>query len=135
VSTVIKRLSWALALSVGLNLFLLGFGATRAWRMHDAHAQHGRPGLMRMLGPPTPALRAQHDALNAARKRVGVALDAEPYERAQAERALAELRVSATRGQELLHQRLLERADKLSPAERHQLAAQRFAAGLGHGEP
>jgi Heavy-metal resistance len=135
VSTVIRRLSWALALSVGLNLFLLGFGATRAWRMHGVHAEHGRPGLMRMLGPPTPALRAQHEELTAARKRVGAALEAEPYDRARAARALEELRATAGHGQELLHQRLLERADQLTPEQRHQLAAQRFSAGMAHGEP
>ena len=127
-STVIKRLSWALALSVGVNLFLLGFGATRAWRMHAPHAEHGRPGLMRMLGPPTPELRAQHDQLTAARKRVGAALEAEPYDRARAARALEELRdrqpwpgvaapaPAGTRGQ-------------AGPEQRHQLAAQRFTSG------
>jgi hypothetical protein len=121
---VIKRLSWALAISVGLNLFLVGFGLTRAWRMHG---MGHRPGLMHMLGEPTPELHAQHQALNAARKRVADALEAEPYDRARTERALGELRANVTRGQELLHRRLLERADELSPAQRHKIASQRFA--------
>ncbi|MET0286573.1 MAG: periplasmic heavy metal sensor [Polyangiales bacterium] len=120
---MIKRLSWALALSIGLNLFLVGFGVARSWRAHNG--PH-RPALMHMLGPPTPALRAQHEELMAARKRVGEALEHEPYDRARAEHALEALRASAARGQELLHQRLLERAGQLSPAQRRKLADQRF---------
>jgi uncharacterized membrane protein len=120
---VIKRLSWALALSVGLNLFLVGFGVARALRAHGEH----RPGLMHVLGPPTPALRAQHQELKAARRQVGEALQAEPFERARAEQALAALRKTAARSRELLHQRLLERAAQMSPEQRHKLAALRFA--------
>jgi hypothetical protein len=120
---VIKRLSWALALSIGLNLFLVGFGVARAWRAHGDH----RPGLMRVLGPPTPALRAQHQELNAARRQVGEALEAEPFDRGRAERALTELRKTAGRSQELLHQRLLERAAQMTPEQRHKLAAVRFS--------
>jgi uncharacterized membrane protein len=121
---VIKRLSWVLALSIGLNLCLVGFGVARGWRAHPAHH---RPGLMHVLGPPTPALRAQHEELTAARRRVGEALQAEPYDRARAEQALAALRTSAARGQELLHQRLLERAAQMSPEQRRKLADLRFA--------
>jgi uncharacterized membrane protein len=120
---VIKRLSWALALSVGLNLFLVGFGVARAWRAHGEH----RPGLMHALGPPTPALRAQHQQLTAARRQVGEALRAEPFDRARAEHALAELRSTAGHSQELLHRRLLERAEQMSPEQRHKLAAIRFS--------
>jgi hypothetical protein len=119
---LIKRLSWALALSVGLNLFLLGFGAARVWRGRAGH----RPALMRLLGPPTPALRAQRDELNAARRRVGDALEAEPFDRERAERALVDLRASAARGQELLHQRLLERAAQMTREQRRKLAEQRY---------
>ncbi|HEY6876396.1 MAG TPA: periplasmic heavy metal sensor [Polyangiales bacterium] len=122
---MIKRLSWALAISIGLNLFLLGFGAARAWRGHGGPAH--RPGLMRMLGPPSPELRAQHHELEAARKRVAEAFAAEPYDRTRAEHALADLRARVTRSQELLHQHLLERADTLPPEERRRLAGQRFA--------
>ncbi len=119
---MIKRLSWALALSVGLNLFLVGFGAARAWRARPNH----RPALMHLLGPPTPDLRAQHEQLNDARRKVGDALEAEPYERDRTEKALRELRGTAARGQELLHQHLLERADRMSPEQRRKLATQRF---------
>lgn len=120
---MIKRLSWALALSIGLNLFLVGFGAARAWRARPEH----RPGLMHALGPPTPALRAQHDELVAARRRVGEALEAEPFDRKQAEQALAELREIAARSQGALHEHLVDRAAKMTPAERHRLAGTRFA--------
>ncbi|HEX5657224.1 MAG TPA: periplasmic heavy metal sensor [Polyangiales bacterium] len=121
---MIKRLSWALALSIGLNLFLVGFGVARGWR---AHGERRPPGLMHVLGPPTPALREQHEELAAARRRVGQALEAEPFDRARCEQALATLRETAGRGQQLLHRRLLERAQQLSPEERHKLATLRFA--------
>lgn len=120
---MIKRLSWALALSIGLNLFLVGFGVARAWRTHAHH----RPALMRALGPPTPELRAQHQALRTARQHVGEALEAEPFDAERVEQALATLRETASHSQELLHQRLVERAAKMPPAERRKLADQRFA--------
>jgi hypothetical protein len=139
VNSLARRLSWALALSIGLNLFLLGFGIARAWRSHggppDPHGgERGRPGLARMLGP-TPELRAQRQELGEARRRVAEALGAEPYQRARTEQALRELRDVVRRGQELLHRRLLERADQLTPSERRELATQRYEPRFGshHG--
>ncbi len=127
-SSLATRLSWALALSLGLNLFLLGMGAARWFHPHAPYAEHrgphGRPG--RFLGPPTPELRAQHDALREARARVGMALEAEPFDAKALSEALAALRSVTGRSQELLHAHLLERAPELSPSDRRALAESRF---------
>ena len=135
-SSVTKRLSWGLALSLALNLFLLGFGSAR-WLRHDAHGAEGRgPGhphreLPRLLGPPTPELRAQHRTLHEARREVGEVLAREPYQRAELEAALLRLRQTTARSQELLHQHLIERASALSPEERRAFARKRFVRELG----
>lgn len=129
-SSVAKRLSWALALSLGLNLFLLGLGSARWLHRRASYADeamhHDRPHLPRFLGPPTPELREQHEALRAARRKVGSALEAEPYDPRALSEALVELRAITSRGQELLHAHLLAHAAKLSAAERRALAESRF---------
>lgn len=135
-SPLIKRLSWALALSLALNLFLLGFGSAR-WFRRDMHgADHRpvareRPELPRLLGEPTPELREQHRALREARRRVGDAIDAEPYDPARTASALETLRERTRKGQELLHAKLLERIAKLPPEQRHEFARKRFMRELG----
>jgi uncharacterized membrane protein len=143
VSTVTKRLSWALALSIGLNLFLLGFGGSRWLRARSGHHAssvgangpgrgHGAP---RWMGTPSPALREQHRSLIEARRAVGSALEHEPYEATQLERALTDLRSNTAKSQLLLHERLLERAPALSPEERRELANSRFLRALPGDEP
>lgn len=137
--TLTRRLSWALALSIGLNLFLLGFGGARWWRMqrpHEApHAEphdgpHGRGhAVWRRLVPPTPELRAQHRTLSDARQAVRDALTAEPYDGAQLERTLGALRATTSKSQELLHERLVQEAAKLTPEQRRELANSRFVRG------
>ena len=134
-SAAMKRLSWALALSIGLNLFLLGFGVVRlAHHRHPegASGPHGRMG--ELLGPPTPALREERKVLTDARRRVGEALAAEPYDPDALSEALAALRESTSRGQEKLHERLIERAGQLSPEERRAFAERRFLRERGGGE-
>jgi uncharacterized membrane protein len=138
VSLVTKRLSWALALSLLLNLFLLAYGVTRWARgsaaydapqpgVHHEGGRHlGERGLGRLLGPPTPELRGQHRALRDARRAVGDALKAEPYDRVRLEQALTRLRETTGSSQVLLHQKLLERAGELSADERDKLAKSRF---------
>jgi uncharacterized membrane protein len=140
VSSLTKRLSWALAVSLALNLFLLGFGSAR-WLRREAHgadrhgSAHERRELPKLFGEPTPELRAQHRALRDARRQVGEAIEAEPYQAARTESALAELRETTRRGQELLHAKLLERVAKLSPEERQTLARKRFLRGPDAREP
>jgi uncharacterized membrane protein len=139
VTTVTKRLSWALALSIGLNLFLLGYGGSRWFRTHRSMgppgaAMHGPkhgPGLARWLGPPTPEVRGQHRALSEARTAVGQALTAEPYDAARLAHALSELRTHTSKSQEVLHQRLLELAATMTPEQRRELARSRFVRAAG----
>jgi len=143
---VTKRLRWALALSIGLNLFLLAYGVTRWARGHAAydptsmpgqHAERGPRGrgLGRLLGPPTPELREQHRALSEARRAVGSALEAQPYDAQRLEQALAALRQTTGRGQELLHQKLVVRAGELSAEERSKLAKSRFVREFSSDNP
>ena len=134
-----KRLSWALALSLGLNLFLLGYGSARMLQLGGPGHAGARERMSEFLGPPTAALREQHRALRTARKRVGDALVAEPFDVEELRGALAALRETTSRGQEQLHERLLERVEQLPPEERRELSRRRFQRELGgerepHGE-
>lgn len=137
-SSVTKRLSWALALSIGLNLFLVGFGSSRwlrarsprgAW--HGPGAEHG---LARFLGPSMAELREQHRGLIDARRAVAAALQAEPYDAKQLQQALSTLRATTSKSQLALHERLLERAPTLTLEERRELAKSRFVRGAAESE-
>ena len=125
----LKRLRWALALSLALNVFLLGFASAR-WLQRRSHwsadARHKEHPMRRLLGPATPELRAQRGELRAARREVGDALEAEPFDRERMARALAKLREETSEGQRKLHERLLERAATLSLEQRRQFAESRF---------
>lgn len=129
-SSLTKRLSWALALSVALNLFLIGFGSARFMR-REAHGAELRARFKRehprlLLGAPTPELREQRRALELSRKQVADALLAEPYDRARLAEALRALRETTQRGQALLHEHLLGHAATLSAEQRRSLAQRRF---------
>lgn len=135
-SVLAKRLSWLLALSMGLNLFFIAYGASRWLRRPDMHGAAAHPvdgrgehrgrGFGRLLGAPSPALRDQHRALSDARRGVGVALLAEPFDAQKLSSALDTLRTTTSRGQELLHQKLVERASQMTVSERTELAKSRF---------
>ena len=139
-SVLAKRLSWLLALSMGLNLFFIAYGGARWLRCSDAHgvevhahegrSEHRGRGLGTLLGPPTPELRDQHRALSEARRAVGVALQAEPFDAGTLRTALTALRTTTSRGQELLHQKLVERASQMSVSQRTELAKSRFVREL-----
>jgi uncharacterized membrane protein len=142
VNVLAKRSSWLLALSLGLNLFLIAYGGARWLRRPEAHAargaemgrhegrEHRGHGLGPWLGPPTPELRAQHQALSAARHGVGAALSADPFDAEKLRSALATLRSTTSRGQELVHQKLVERASQMTASERAELAKGRFLREL-----
>lgn len=129
-SPLTKKLSWALAISLGLNLFFLGFGVARrvphpppppAPTHFDPRHDMG-PGPRQWFGPHAPALREQHRAFKQARRAVADALSAEPFDAQALERALADFRKATAEGQEALHRALVERAKELSPEERRKLA-------------
>jgi len=131
-----NRLRWALALSVLLNLFLLGFGASRWMQRREMHGHHprGDRGAFLKLVPPTPELRAQHRLLLDARRDVGQALRAEPYDAKALDSALTSLRATTAKSQDLLHARLLDQAGKLTAKQRAELANGRFLRGDEPGE-
>lgn len=138
-SGVTKRLSWALAISLGLNLFLIGFGSARWLRARSQrgawHGASGEHGLARFLGPSMTELRAQHRELMGARRAVGTALQAEPYDAQRLDQALSTLRATTSKNQQILHQRLLERAPTLTLDERRELAKSRFVRGAAEDAP
>lgn len=116
-----KRLFVLLAISVALNLVLIGFLVGR--RVHPG----GRSG------PPPPGLEQRRGELGAGRRaihhagsEVVSALTAEPFDAPRLERALAELRQVTVGGQEAAHRALVELATRSSPEERRRLA-QRFS--------
>lgn len=125
-SPLVKRLSWALALSLGLNVFVLGFESAR-WFQRRAHSGEHAWTMQRPMHGRSPELKAERERLFEARRHVGEALAREPLERAQLEQAFAALREETSRGQKLLHERLIERAQNMSAEERRAFARGRFA--------
>lgn len=126
----------ALALSVTLNLFLLGFGAAR-W-FHGPHDMHG-PGAMRGMprrgGPlamrelmrdlPEPrrqALRDTRQQLRGAQTAVRDALTAEPFDRDRLLHAFEQLQRSSSEAQRLMHENMAEIAPRLNADQRARLA-------------
>jgi uncharacterized membrane protein len=138
VTPLLKRLSWALALSVGLNVFLLGFGTAR-WFQRRAHssvddAPRGPRGTHGIFGAPTPELRAKRSELRAARGQVGEALESEPFDRERMEEALANLREKTADGQRELHEHLLQRISTLPLEQRKRFAKSRYFREGPHRE-
>jgi uncharacterized membrane protein len=139
VTPLVKKLSWALAASLALNLFGLGYLAARSLRHHRPphHARFegtepGRPAR-HLFGPHIKELRTHHRHLKEARKQVAEALAAEPYDRTALDSALTRLRDVTAEGQRKLHQVLLDRAQELPLAERKKLAHGRFFRKLAPG--
>lgn len=131
-SPLLRRLSWALALSLGLNVFLIGFATSRFVRGERRDRMHEGPprgAMRRVLGEPTPALMAHRGELRAARVAVAEALETEPLDRARLKSALDRLRMETSEGQAALHERLLERASELPLEQRRELAKSRLLRG------
>lgn len=127
-----KKLAWALAISVGLNLFLLGFGVARTVGPRpmkppefEPHGMGG-PGKLRIFGPHAPALRTQRHEVLEARTGVAQALTRDPFDREALAKALNHLREVTAQGQLKLHEALLETAEKLPQDQREKLAHSRL---------
>lgn len=140
-SRPIKTLAVALALSLGLNLFLLGFWAARAW--HKSHGpkrgdltagglphlfyaakafndpQH--PKLQRVIQSHKSKLLPRRQAVRKARREVDEALQADPFDKARLEAALANLRKETQTTQSELHSALLDLASEMTPEQRQEL--------------
>lgn len=128
-SPALKRLSWALALSLGLNVFLLGHESSRWFHQQRAEEVHGgrpRGPMHRMFGEPSPALLSHRSELRAARRAVAEALESDPLDRERLKSALARLREETSEGQAALHERLIERAGELPLEQRRELAQSRL---------
>lgn len=146
----------ALAISVSLNLFALGFVVARALRPpHLPHprAEHGpflgphslmregfgpkaRPLLDGVMERHGADLREERAALRKARRAVRDALLSEPFDAAALEQALAALRERTDSSQRQMHEALVELARSL-PLEQRKLLARRAHAleALGMGGP
>ncbi len=140
---LVKRLSIALLISGGINLFLIGFGVSQ-WLSHrgqsrmEAEPRVGPPSRLfhaeavfgadadpkfrRFLGKHREQLRPQRRALRRARRKVDEALTAKVFEREELERALAELRKQTGSTQVSLHAALVDLASQLTYEERRRLA-------------
>ena len=147
---VTRRLAIALAVSVAVNLFLVGFIAMRAYRggrHHERGHRHGhelgprafgRDGdpqadqaMRRVMQRREAALRAQGRKLRATRGAVSAAFRAEPFDPQALARELAELRAQTAESQRLMHEALVEVAPTLTPEQRARLA--RRALEREHG--
>ena len=123
-----RALTLALAISVALNLFLLGVGAARLWQ----HGERGPRGLDRSSRAAGRAaewldegrrseLRERRKTLREARRHVQRALASPAFDAEQLRGALKKLRGESQGLQEALHESLLERAAQLGVAERRRL--------------
>jgi len=147
-----RRLVIALAVSVALNLFLVGFIAMRAYRggshheRGDRHGQElgpralGRDGdpqsdqaMRRVMQRREAALRAQGQKLRATRGAVSAAFRAEPFDARVLARELAELRAQTAESQRLMHEALVEVAPTLTPEQRARLARRALREHGGRG--
>jgi len=139
VTRLTKILAIALAVSVALNVFFLGFWATRAVRRwHEGRSpdsferEMDRPAAMRgMWKTHGPVLEHRRAALDIARRAVREALVAEPFQPQALEAALAKLRGETDETQAALHRALVQMATELSPEERRRLADSTWFVGPG----
>jgi uncharacterized membrane protein len=157
-----RRLAIALAVSAALNIFLAGFVAARLLladrpcptagpRGEGPHSAGPRnaPGVRAAEGATEPMRRLMHKrhdrfrprqrALRDARQRVARALQAEPFDSASLETALAGLRQATAESQEAIHAMLVETAGSLTPQQRRNLSGSRLlrlpGSGPGSGPP
>ena len=150
-SSLTKRLSIALAVSVALNLFGAGFLVSRA--LHREHGPrmphmpppaqelvdvspfmgprgllgcgagpHAEPRVREVMRAHGKELREGRGELRERRHAVEDALRAEPFDPAALTTALTALRASTNAAQERMHSALVDLAKTLSPEERHGLA-------------
>jgi uncharacterized membrane protein len=137
VTPLVRKLSIALAVSVALNLFALGFLAARGFHGHGDHGPHAREELRKRhgrarhgFGPYAAelsearrtAMRSHRQAIGDAQHAVTEALRAEPFDRAALQAALQTLRARQAAAGEAAHGALVELAAKLDAPGRRALA-------------
>lgn len=129
-----RKLALALALSVALNMFLLGVLVARIGLMHrppagphpvlfhaDEAFRGDEPRVKRILMAHKEGVTTHWRAARDARRKVRAALEAEPFDRARLERELAGLREETQRSQEALHRAFLDLATEATPEQRRRL--------------
>jgi uncharacterized membrane protein len=136
-SRTTKILALLLAISVAINVFILGFWAARLVRRGHADrvplagtSEVDRMGSLRgVWRKHGAALQPHREALEAARREVRDALRAEPFQPEALDAALTRLRAETGATQVELHRALVERARELGPEERRRLAESRGLFG------
>jgi uncharacterized membrane protein len=135
-----KALVIALALSLGLNVFLGSFIAARALHRREDMVHGGGPGpfwglrglLRDRKGPIADRARAlmaqnrdtfhvERGRLHEAQRAVAAALTAEPFDADALARAFAELRETTAHSQQLMHRTLVDLARDLPVEQRREL--------------
>lgn len=134
-----RRLGLALAISVGINLFVVG-AATSHWlrrsegpapvrdggrflfRSTERLSEPGRAKVRSIMKRHRSDLAPRRRAMRQAQKDVQAALGAEPFDRARLDRGLEQLRKETSRAQRELHTALGEAAAQLGPEDRKHLA-------------
>ena len=152
-----KGLVIALGVSLALNLALVGFVAGRAsvagmrhlapdpslgaFRLVRQLPEARREALRPLIREHFRGIRPKLQQLHAAQTKIREALDSEPYEPAQLERALGEFRTALLASQEHSHRALIRLASEMSPDERQQMMAAmawnpgRHQTSSGHPHP
>jgi len=131
-------LRWAFLVSLALNLFFIGEAATHVLRNQIDGQGHYKPGLRldamvetlptadgttlrAALDADMDKVTAAHDAYRAAQATARKALQAQPFDQAALDRALADIRAKREVLQRVLHAVVSQAAAKMSPAGRERL--------------
>jgi uncharacterized membrane protein len=133
----------ALAISVALNVFFVGFWAARSVRRwHQRRATDSFYGTVDRV--PTVGeswkrhgvvLRQRREAVDAARLAVRDALAAEPFRPEALDAALARLRAETVETQAAFHTALVQIVRDLGPEARHRLAGSKWFDRLNRHNP
>ncbi len=145
----------ALALSLGLNLLFAGYllgrsGATTSSTPHHPRARGGPAQLGHFLASRSAerqaslepahqayrrALREGMRALGQARRQLGAALQAEPWDEAQVSAAMTAVDQAMLESSRRHHEAMLPLLQALTPAERRLFATLRHRSRTGHRAP
>jgi uncharacterized membrane protein len=150
-SRPVRILGVLLAVSLAINVFVLGFVAARAWqRPGFGQAGPGRPATLfqadRVIGETEPGklqwlsreqrreLVPRFKALRLARREAEQALRKEPFDRPAFEQALQRVRDETVNVQTALHGLLAGLADGMTTSQRAELARLNWQGRERHGE-
>jgi uncharacterized membrane protein len=136
-----RWLVWGFGLSIGINVFLIGFIAARSFGGNPREAvpfagggphRFADPELRAALRKHSSGLRAQRQGVNQARQLVQSALKREPFRPEELASALDALRAQTAESQAAMHRELIGIASELTPEQRQRLAESRWVRGSRH---